>query len=98
MCATRQKHPHGDEGDACQCLTKSEQGHQDRLSLLADCEAVVSLGMGPRAAETLRAAGLKPVVLSRPMEPEEAALSLVAGKLGPYTQSQGQRCCAPREP
>jgi predicted Fe-Mo cluster-binding NifX family protein len=80
--ASRHEHPHGhNEGDSCQCLTKPVQGHPDRLLLLRDCEAVMSLGMGPRAAKALRAAGIKPVVLHEAMKPEGAALAYALGGL-----------------
>jgi len=87
------KHPHGqNEGDSCQCLTKAVPGHQDQLSLLRDCEVVICLGIGPRAVEALRAAGIKPVVLQEATKIEDAALAYARGQLEACVVS-GSLCC-----
>lgn len=91
--AARHKHPHEqNEGDSCQCLTKTVPGHQDQLSLLRDCEVVICLGIGPRAVEALRAAGIKPVVLQEATKLEHAALAYARGQLEACVVS-GSLCC-----
>jgi predicted Fe-Mo cluster-binding NifX family protein len=49
--------------------------------MLRDCEAVISQGMGPRAAARLKAAGITPVVVKNTTDPDTAALEYVQGKL-----------------
>ena len=68
------------QGKEVRPLHSSEQGHGGAClchgggAVLDDCDAAVSLGMGQGAAQHLIAAGIKPVVLSEPMDPDTAAL------------------------
>ena len=61
------------------------------MPVLEGCDAVVSLGMGPRAAEHLRALGIRPVVLAESMQPAKAALLVAEG--GFEEQEAGAQCC-----
>lgn len=53
------------------------------LDELHDCDSVVCKGIGPGSAEALRARGITPYVVDRPMEPDEAVLALLDGRLKP---------------
>jgi len=90
--AVRHGHSHGHEGESCECLTKPGEGGQDRLSLLRDCDAVVCLEMGSKAADALEAAGIRPIVLPCAMEPDEAALSYAKGSVKANAPGAGCRC------
>jgi predicted Fe-Mo cluster-binding NifX family protein len=89
---TRHEHPHDHQRDSCECLTKPAAGHQSRLALIEDCAAAICLGMGPRAADALEAAGIQPVVLPGPMEPDEAALAYAKGRVPASMPGAGCRC------
>ena len=84
-----QEHHHGHGHGACHC--HGAQGHAGRMPVLEGCDAVVSLGMGPRAAEHLKALGIRPVVLAESMEPAKAALLVAEG--GFEEQEAGAKCC-----
>ena len=83
-----QEHGHGH--GACHC--HGAQGHAGRMPVLEGCDAAVSLGMGPRAAEHLRALGIQPFVLAEVMPPEQAALLVAAGDAEERTAG-GECCC-----
>ena len=92
----RERSEHGENrracrGDVCECLDNPEQGHQGLLDLIKDCKAVVCLGLGPKAANALKASGIRPIVLSGPMDPEEAALVVVSGRV--RTDTPGKSGC-----
>ena len=53
------------------------------LDDLRDCDSVVCKGIGPGSAEALRARGITPYVVDRPMEPDEAVRALLEGRLKP---------------
>ena len=55
--------------------------HTRFVSLLGDCEAVVSLGMGSGARHALEAAGLTVRLLETGCSPDEAALRFESGSL-----------------
>lgn len=64
--------------------------HSAIVQALADCEAVICLGMGWRAAQDLESNGIKPYVLPVEMTPEEAVAALAGGRL--QTGAQFCRC------
>lgn len=63
-------HHHGD----------GQHDHAGILSVVADCNMVVSRGMGQRIAFDLEARGIKPAVIGGDMKPEEAAACAAAGQ------------------
>lgn len=65
-----------------------DHSHADVLSALHDCEAVLCLGMGWRAAQDLEANGIRPYLLPNDCTPEAAVLLMITGKL----QSGGGFC------
>jgi len=58
-------------------------GHGEIVAALRDCEAVLCLGMGWRAAADLTQNGIRPFVLAGEMSPEEAVRAYLAGSLEP---------------
>jgi predicted Fe-Mo cluster-binding NifX family protein len=68
-------------------------GAADPRDLISDCQAVLCLGMGPRAAESLQRMGVRPVILPGPARPEEAALAFARGELSESTPPGGAGCC-----
>jgi len=62
------------EVDAC-------GNHRSFTDLLAGCDAVICGGVGQGAVNSLRAAGIEPIVLAVPMSLEAAATGYVAGTL-----------------
>ena len=57
--------------------------HADIVSALRDCQAVISYGMGRRAAEELKASGIQPLIIGRKATSEEAVQAFLEGKLNP---------------
>jgi len=57
--------------------------HADIVSALSDCQVVLCYGMGWRAAEDLKRAGIQAFVLDVEASPEEAVRAFVAGKVKP---------------
>ena len=55
--------------------------HAGIVGLLKDCEAVLSHGMGWRAAEALRANGIRPFMVAAPLSAEEAVRAYASGTL-----------------
>ena len=83
--------PHG--GGPCFCRgVGPAPGAADPRDLIRDCRAVLCLGMGPRAAEALRAMGVQPVILPGPADPESAALAFARGELS-TSVPPGAGCC-----
>ena len=74
-------HPHG-EGHHDQT-----HNHTEIIEALQDCEAVVSAGMGWRAAAELRSHGIEPYLLDHPCKPETAVFLYLAGKLAPAEEN-----------
>lgn len=62
--------------------------HNRFVQLLGDCQAVIGLGMGAGARQSLEAAGIAVRLLRTPCTPEEAALQFEAGTL-----ESGPRSC-----
>ncbi len=79
----------GHKEGACYCHASG--GNTARLNLLDGCQAVMCLGMGPRAADYLRFAGIRPVVLAEPMPIEQAALQFASGQT--REGAVGSNCC-----
>jgi len=66
---------HGhEEGD-------QHHSHSAVIEALRDCEAVICLGMGWRAAQDLAAHGIKPYILPAECAPESAVSLFMAGRL-----------------
>ena len=63
--------------------------HSAVVEALQDCEALLCLGMGWRAAEDLAAKGIKACILPQECAPEAAVLLYAKGGL----QSGGERFC-----
>jgi len=57
--------------------------HADIVNALSDCQVVLCYGMGWRAAEDLKRAGIQPFVLDAEASPEEAVQAFLAGKIKP---------------
>ena len=58
-------------------------GHGDIISVLKDCAAVISAGMGWRVAEELKQNCIQPYMASRMYTPKRAVERFVAGELEP---------------
>ena len=78
---TCQQHPAGNPSHS----------HAGILAALSGCETVICTGMGHRAAEALKAAGIKPVVVASAGPAEAAVLAFLAGELS--TKSVGYCRC-----
>ena len=63
--------------------------HADIVNALSDCQVVLCYGMGWRAAEDLKRAGIEAFVLDMEASPEEAVQAFLAGKVKPG----GPFCC-----
>lgn len=61
-------------------------GHGEILEALHDCQAVISGGMGWRAAEDLQRHGIRPFVVDCRHTPEEAVRLYLAGQLSEIDQ------------
>ncbi len=55
--------------------------HAGVVGLLKDCEAILCRGMGWRAAEELKANGIRPLMVTAPLSTEEAVHAYASGKL-----------------
>lgn len=66
---------HGSDG------SESSHSHAGILSALAGCNVVICAGMGWRAAEALKSAGIAEVVVTMPGPAEGAVAAFLAGKL-----------------
>ena len=55
--------------------------HADSLNALHDCDSVLCRGMGFRAAEDLKANGIRPFVIADEATPDEIIKALLAGTL-----------------
>jgi len=74
-------HGHGHEDGAEHGQHGHDHSHADVVEALEDCEALLCQGMGWRAAEALKEKGVRPVVFTDDLSPEEAVAGLVAGSL-----------------
>jgi len=66
-----QGHEHGDH----------HHSHSAIVDAFHDCEAILCLGMGWRAAQDMAANGIKPYVLEQECTPESAVTLFVEGRL-----------------
>jgi predicted Fe-Mo cluster-binding NifX family protein len=57
--------------------------HADIVNALSDCQVVLCYGMGWRAAEDLKRAGIQPFVLDAEASAEEAVRAFLDGKVKP---------------
>lgn len=55
--------------------------HADVVSALRECDVVLCLGMGQRAAVDLKANGIRPFVIDSACSPEDAVAAYLAGTL-----------------
>ena len=77
------EHGHGCGGHGG-CGGGHDKGHgggHGWLDLLADCQAAITLGIGGGALEGLRRRGVRPIVLERPLNVDEAVALFGAGRL-----------------
>jgi predicted Fe-Mo cluster-binding NifX family protein len=65
--------------------------HAGVVGLLRDCEAILCHGMGWRAAEELKANGIRPFMVATPLSAERAVLAYASGKL----EASGEHCGCP---
>ncbi len=81
-------HPH--EDGACGHASGGSEpshSHSGILSALAGCSVVICAGMGWRAAEALKSAGVAEVVVTAPGLAEEAVGAFLAGTLAASNQA-----------
>lgn len=57
--------------------------HDSIVEALRDCQAVLTYGMGARAAEALNSNGIQPFVLAEKCTPTQAVALFLEGKLSP---------------
>jgi predicted Fe-Mo cluster-binding NifX family protein len=67
--------------------SESSHSHTGILSALAGCSVVICAGMGWRAAEALKSAGVSDVFVTTPGPAEEAVSAFLAGTLTTSNQS-----------
>jgi predicted Fe-Mo cluster-binding NifX family protein len=74
---------HADDGRTCGHSAAGSEPHRHAgiLSTLTGCETVICTGMGWRAAEALKSAGISPVVASAPEPVEDAMAAYLKGEL-----------------
>jgi predicted Fe-Mo cluster-binding NifX family protein len=65
--------------------------HAGVVGLLRDCEAILCRGMGWRAAEELKAKGIRPLMVAAPLSAEQAVLAYASGTLEVSGESCGCR-------
>lgn len=57
--------------------------HADVAAALSDCQVLLCGGMGWRAAEDLKAQGIRAVMVDASLEPQQAVAAMLAGTLQP---------------
>ena len=62
--------------------------HAGIVGLLKDCEAILCHGMGWRAAEELKANGIRPLMVAAPLSAEQAVRAYASGTL----EVSGEHC------
>ena len=82
---------HSHEQGACGHGEDAHQphGHGAILQALADCDVVICAGMGGRAAEALRSAGITEIVVAAPGVADQTVAAYLAGTL----PASGQGFC-----
>jgi len=79
---TKTNHAKHTQGSRGHHSTGSQQhSHSAILSALEGCEVVICAGMGSRAAEALKAGGVREIVVTTPGPAEGAVSDFLAGKL-----------------
>ena len=81
------EHEHGHDHDH----GEGHHSHDDFISALADCQAVICRGMGRRAVADLAANGIKPAITAENISAQEAAKLYAQGGLQASTDSS---CCS----
>jgi predicted Fe-Mo cluster-binding NifX family protein len=86
--STRTNGAHHAQGACDHHSTESKpHSHSGIVAALEGCEVVICAGMGSRAAEALKAAGVTQIVVTMPGPAEEAVSAFLAGKLTRKTES-----------
>ena len=62
-------------------ITPHGHNHATMADVLHDCEAILCLGMGWRAAEALKACGIEPLMVQTDLPAHEAVEAYLAGSL-----------------
>ncbi len=57
--------------------------HTGLINALNDCDTIICYGMGIRAVEDLRGAGINPYIIETELTPEEAVRVFLSGELQP---------------
>lgn len=70
-----------EDGPHNQIADHGQHSHGGIVQALSDCEAVLCYGMGWRAAEDLKAAGIKACILTEDCSMAEAVQAYIDGKL-----------------
>ena len=80
--STRTNHAKHTQGSCGQHSAGSQaHSHTGILSALEGCEVVICAGMGSRAAEALKAGGVREIVVTTPGLVEETVLAFLSGTL-----------------
>ena len=83
---------HAHDGRSCGGERALEpHSHSAVLLSIADCDAVICAGMGSRAADALKGAGIREIVFTRPGLAAEAVEAYLRGDL-PVSPQQFCRC------
>jgi predicted Fe-Mo cluster-binding NifX family protein len=84
---------HSHEPGACghEAGDSGSHNHDGILAALSDCDVVICAGMGGRAADALKAAGIAEIATTTPGPAEEAVAAFLAGAL-PATDQGFCRC------
>lgn len=83
-CETRPNQGcHSHEQGSCShgAADAAQHGHSHLSAALSGCEAVICAGMGGKAAEALRSAGISKIAITEPGPAEAAVMAFVAGEL-----------------
>ncbi len=83
------QHSHGAGEGAQHAGEHQSHGHAGLIAPLAGCDVVLCAGMGWRAAEALKAAGIADIRFVAPGPAEDTVAAFLAGKLPP---ANGQFC------
>ena len=90
MRANQGQHHHSEAGCTGDHAGPAEpHSHQAIVNSIAGCEVVICAGMGRRASEALKQAGVREVVVTAPGPAKEAVLTYLRGDL----KTAGQGFC-----
>ena len=87
MKSNSQQHSHAQGGCGHGSREGEQHKHQGILTALKGCEVVICAGMGQRAAEALKACGIRQIILTTPGSAKEAVSNFLAGNLVTKTES-----------